>query len=443
MLFQKDALVKELEAKIKLMEDSVSEVDPRKIMKQFQKQEEDSAQFEAKTEKVESMYRDIFKRFEDSQKILESIKSVENLKNKVNEMEDLVSKSIENKAEVDRLAGKTEKFYTEIEDKIKDFTKMKTDLERIDDLTKEMTKSIDEVNINIVGVSKKEDLDKFKSTIDDVIISNKEKLEERLKEIEDSLNIPTEELSSNVVELQNKREGIVNLMKNIEEQYKKGAIKKETFEEVEEKNEIVLKKLEEDIKSVENQKGVTIKSLPNLMNEIQENLRMLNSKTAQMEQEVEPFKNLESRTYVLENSSEQIKETLKKIEPDKISRITNIVNIQTEIVNDILSKLKEVNRRLMDAKVNLSDYDNRTRFFEILNILVRDRSVDEIYGYLNELERLILKMKLDKLWSKEKQDLTENLLMELSENWHELNRDDVAKLYKDFMERLKASTLNR
>lgn len=46
-------------------------------------------------------------------------------------------------------------------------------------------------------------------------------------------------------------------------------------------------------------------------------------------------------------------------------------------------------------------------------------------------------MKLDKLWNKERQTLTENLLMELSENWHEHEREDISKLFKDFLEKIK------
>ena len=121
LIFQKDNLVKELEAKIKLLEDSINDVEPKKISREFQKQEERVSLAEAKVEKLESMYRDVLKRQEDSQKILEGIRSVENLKTKVAEMENLVSKSIENKAEVDRLTAKTEKFYTEIEDRLRDF----------------------------------------------------------------------------------------------------------------------------------------------------------------------------------------------------------------------------------------------------------------------------------------------------------------------------------
>ena len=97
--------------------------EPKKISKQLQKQEEIIAEAEAKADKVESMYKDISKRFEESQGILESIRSVENLKEKVAQIENLVSKAIETKAEVDRFAGKTEKFYNEIDDKIKELPK--------------------------------------------------------------------------------------------------------------------------------------------------------------------------------------------------------------------------------------------------------------------------------------------------------------------------------
>lgn len=438
LIFQKDSLVKELEAKIRLLEDSINEVEPKKISRDFQKQEESVTLAEAKVEKLESMYKDVLKRQEESQKILEGIKSVENLKAKVGEMENLVSKSIENKAEVDRLTAKTEKFYTEIEDKLREVSKLKTDTEKIDDLTKEMTKTIDEINIKTASFAKKEDIENFKDIINDLVLSNKEKIDEKLKGIEESLNVPTEELTSKISELKKKREGVLNLINSLEEQYRRGAVKKETFEEVRNKNEDLLKKIDDDVKRLESQKGLSIKSLPSIINELADNEKMLDNKITTLEEQAEPFKNLESRTYVLENSFEEVKENLRQVSPEKMVRMANAIEIQMDIVNDILTKLKEVNRRLMDAKVNLSDYENRTRFFEILNILVRLRAVNEISNYLNELENIILKMKLDKLWGREKQDLTENLLMELSENWHEAERDDVAKVFTDFLEKVKA-----
>jgi hypothetical protein len=438
MLFQKDSLVKELEAKTKLLGDSINEIEPKKISKDFQKQEERVAQYEAKTEKIESMYRDVLKKQEESQKILEGIKSVENLKTKIGEMENLVSKSIENKAEVDRLTAKTEKFYMEIEDKLREFSKLKTETEKLNDLTREMTKSIDEINIKMAVFAKKEYVEDFKNIINDLVISNKEKIEEKLKGIEDSLNVPTEELTSKISELKKKRERVLNLINSLEEQYRRGAVKKETFEEVRNKNEDLLKKIDDDVKRLESQKGLSIKSLPSIINELADNQKILNRKITEVEKQTEPFKNLESRTYVLENSFEEIKGKLQQVNPEKMVRMANAIEIQMEIVNDILTKLKEVNRRLMDAKVNLSDYENRTRFFEILNILVRIRAVNEISNYLNELENTILKMKLDKLWNREKQDLTENLLMELAENWHEAERDDVSKVFTDFLEKVRA-----
>jgi len=432
MLFQKDSLVKELQTKIKLLEDNISDVEPKKVAKQFQKQGEEFAKFEVKTEKIETMYKDVSKRLEESEKILEGIKNVETLREKIGQMEDMVSKSIKTKVEIDRFAGRTEKIYTEIEDKIKEISELKTELEKVDDLTKELTKSIDGINIKLVGFVKKEDVESFKNTINDLVISNKEKIENKLKGIEDSLNIPKEEITSKLGQLEKKRESILYLITSIEEQYRKGAIKKKTFEEVREKNEMLLKRLDSDIKRLEGQKGLSIKSLPSVINELGDSLKILEEKTTNLEDQTESSKNLESRTYVLENSIEEIKRDLKQINPEKMVRMTNAIDIQTDIVNDILSKLKEVNRRLMGAKVNLSDYENRTRFFEILNILVRLRTINEISNYLNGLEKLMLKMKLDKLWDKEKQDLTENLLIELSEKWHENGRDDISKLFKDF-----------
>jgi chromosome segregation ATPase len=438
IIFQKDGLVKELESKMKIMQDSVNDIEPKKISKEFMKHEEEIQLSQAKTEKVESMYKDIYKRFEESQKILESIKSVENLKSKVAQMETLVTKSMENKDEVDRLTNKTEKIYAEIEDKIKDIDKLKSGLEKTDDLAKEVAKSVDEVDIKIEGFAKKEDVENFRNTINDMIISTREATEKRIKEIEDALNIPTEEIASKISELQRKKEGVSNLISSLEEQYRIGAVKKETFEEVRDKNEAMASKIDEEIKRMEGQKGLSIRTLPSVINELQESIGSVKEKMAKTEEEIEPAINLESRTYVLETSVERIRNDMSQINPEKLVRMTNAIDTQTEIVSDILTRLKEVNRRLMDTKVNLSDYENRTRFFEIMNILVRVRKVDDIYLYMTEIEKLIFKMRLDKIWTEEKQDLLENLLMELSENWNESGRNDIAKLFKDFLERIRA-----
>ena len=443
VLFQKDNLTKELEAKIKLLEESISNVDPRKISKQLQKQEESITEAEARVEKAESIYRDMSKKFEESQKILESIRSVENLREKVSQMDSLVSKSIDTKVEIERIAGKTERFYSEIDDKIRELPKLKSETEKLNSRTEELAKAVDDINVKTTDFVKRDEVDDVKSEIDNIVIANKNDVENRLEEIENSLRIPQENINLQIEKLNKKKESVMNLISNLEEQYRKGIIKRETFEDVKSKNETFLSKIDDDIKKIDSQKVFSIRSLPETISEIKDNITILRDDMDKMGEHLDSYKNLESRVYVLENSLEDMDNGLKQVGPEKMVRMVNTINVQTGIVNDILTKLKEVNRRLMDAKVNLSDYENRTRLFEILNILVRLRAVDEISFYLNELEKLIFKMKLDKIWDREKQELTENILMEMSENWHEYGRNDVSKLFSDFLQRLKAPKLNR
>lgn len=443
LLFQKDSLTKELEAKIKLLEESISDVDPKKISKQLQKQDEIISEAEAKAEKVESVYKDVSKKFEDSQRILESIKSIENLREKVAQIENLVSKAIEIKAEVDRSAGKTEKFYNEIEDKIRELPKLKSETEKINDTVRETTKAIDEINIKMIDFAKRDEVNNVKTSIEDAATSNKEDVEKRLKEIEDSLNITGEDLDSQKEQMKKKKENIANLIKNLEEQYGKGTIKKETFEEVKSKNEALIKKIDDDIKNIDSQKSFSLKSFPSMINELKVSIKALEDRASKNQEQIGQCISMDNKISIVEGSLEDVKSNLRQINPEKMLRMANAIEVQTEIVNDILSKMKEVNRRLMDTKVNLSDYENRTRLFEILNILVRLRSPEDIYRYLDELGKLVFKMRLDKIWSKEKQDLTENLLMELSENWHELGRNDVSKVFADFLAKVKAPSYQR
>lgn len=443
IIFQKDTVVKELEAKFRLMNDSISDVEPKKIAREFQKHQEEIQLSQAKTEKVESMYKDMNRRFEETQKILEGIRNVESLKTRISEMENMIAKSAEDKAEVDRLTNKTEKIYTELEGKIKDIEKLRSDLQKIDDLSREMTKSIDEVNIKIAGFARKEEMESFRGSMNDLLSSSKEELERRIRDIEESINIPKGEVVTKINDLMRKKEGILNLLSSLEEQFRAGAVKKETFDEVREKNSAIIRSVEDEIEKLEGQRGLTLQTLPDVLGRTEERMKTLEDRTSKLDHDIGAAINIESRTYVLENEMESIRKSAIQSSPEKMAKMANAIEIQTEIVNDILAKLKEVNRRLMDAKVNLSDYENRTRFFEILNILVRVRNTDEIYTYLNELGKVVFKMRLDKIWSDEKQALADNLLMELSENWHEFGRDDVSKMFSDFSEKLKSPRTQR
>jgi len=402
LLFQRETSIKEMESKIKFIDDAVSDVEPKKIRKEMEKRKVEIEETELKIERLETMNKEMLKNLRSVEKITENIKSVENLKSMLNKIEKMVSKGEKTRTDIDRLAGKAERFYIEMENRIKEFPKLKIKLEKVDDLTKEITKTIDEINIKIAAFVSKEDLESFKKGVDNVILSNREKLENRIKEIEEVLKIPSEEIISRRDKLKKKKGSISKLLANLEEQYRKAEITKKAYDEIKGKNENLLKKIDEETKKLEGEEVFTLKSLPTIINELESGLSILETKTGGLENKIKSI------------GEEEIGTTLKT---------------QTEVAKNMLAKLRDVSKKMTELSLKM-------KFFEILNMLMRMEAARDISFYISELEKTVSEMKSKKLWDDKKDLLTKNLLADIGEAWHQYGYDDIAQIFVDGIKKI-------
>ncbi|MBU3957998.1 MAG: hypothetical protein KKB25_02900 [Nanoarchaeota archaeon] len=230
LIFQRDGAIKEAQMKIEKLEDAISDIKPEKIAKELKKRERETAEQSAKVEKVERMGTDMALQIKNMQKILENIKSMENLAGISREIEEKLLKMEELKTGTERDAEKSEKMYLEIERRTREFAQTREAVARLDELTKELLKGLDEDKIKMAGLASREEVQKA---------------------LDSAMKLPAQNREDKIGEKRN----VESLLKSIETQYRKGIISKESYEEVSGKNKELAQFLDKDIRESETKKA--------------------------------------------------------------------------------------------------------------------------------------------------------------------------------------------
>lgn len=439
LLFQRETLIKETELKVKKLEDIVSDISPTNIMKEMEKRKQEILQVQAKAEKAEEVNRINTEEIRRLKDILQKIKSVENLQNILSEIENMVSKAHSTSTDMDRLAGKTERFYLETENRVREFPGFKAKLEQIDELSKETMKSVDDIHIKLGNLVSKSDLENFKKGVNDILMSNRHIIDSKIKELENFLSIPEEETILRLNELKQRQKNVSNLLENAEEQYRRASISEKAYNEIKTKNENMLRQVEEEIKMVESGGRFTLKSLPSIIDTLEAKITLLEKLTE--EQKNYTKTSIESidqrmRSLISDTNFIELKNRIDSLESEKLFGITGAVKRQTDIMEDVVSKIKEVSNKISSIEI-------RIRFFEIMDSLIRMDNSKEISTYLSELENLITNMKNNNMWDNTRNNLTMNLLTDIASNWSKYGYAEISKLFLDKIERIKAPEMNK
>lgn len=402
-LFDRESIVKETESKVKIIEDMVSEIDPKKYMREMESRKSEIMEVMAKTGKFEVVEKGLADDVSSIKETLQGIRSVENLEKILNDIHESVSKNMKLKDEIERESGKTERFYLEMENKIKEFAEMKSRLERAEEFVKEINRGMDVVNIKVAALVSREDMEIFQKSITSDIESGKQAMEAKLKELQRFLNLPSEEIGSRIEQLKARMDSISKFLANIEDQHKKALISDKSYAEVKQKNEELLKQASEELVNIQSGKDTSFKNLPTIIS------------------------TLDSRTNALEKRLDEMNEAGEKSSGSKMFGITDALRSQTGMFNDIITRVKELSQRMMALSTSVNSFDSRIRFFEVMDGLIRTDNSTDIRFYLGELEKLVLVMRANGIWDKNRETLTFNLLGDVAENWRRYGFEQVAK----------------
>jgi len=404
LIFQRETLIKEIESKVKLLDEEISDIRPKRFMKEIDTRRQEIEENQVKIEKLEAMSKELLSDVKSFKEVLENIRSIENLRKTLEEIEGTVSKSREIKSQIDRLAGKAERFYIEMENRIKQFSGLEAKVENLDGLTKEMTRTIDDVNIRLGAFAPKEDLDSFRRTIDDVVLSNRREIEEKIREIESIIKIPPKEIKIKMEELKKKEGTIQKMLENIDDQFHKAAITQNAYNEIKDKNQKLLAGIREEIKKLEGEEEISAKTLPVIIEELYGDIDSVKMKVNLLEKNIGP--------------------------PQEKGEVTGTLKTQTEMIRNVLDKFKDISQKITDLNKDMRSCSLRIRLFEILDMLIRMESREDISFYISELENTVSEMKAMHIWEKSRGKMIGGLLRDLGQNWKEFGYEEIAGLFE-------------
>jgi prefoldin subunit 5 len=150
-----------LEARIEKTIEVVNEIQPDKFSKDLQKKEAEILKMQADIESLNNVLVSIKKNNETVRSLLEKIKNIDNVVSMYKKLGEKIQLIDDTKFYVDRLAGKSETIFAEMESKMKDVEYMKAKLQKIDDLTVDLVKMLDGISIKIPKLIEKDIAEKY------------------------------------------------------------------------------------------------------------------------------------------------------------------------------------------------------------------------------------------------------------------------------------------
>ncbi|NIO44775.1 MAG: hypothetical protein GTN36_04455 [Candidatus Aenigmarchaeota archaeon] len=311
LIFQTDASLKETMIKLEKIEDDISEVKPKEIIKRFRG-------FDAKIEKhgleIEKLQKKSESANEKLNKMYEMLKSIEGIENLVH-----VNKKIQEKLKdvdeavkyIGRIGAKTERQFMDLSRGLEDLVLFKAKQEDLDESLRDIVKSIDGLNVKFETYVSKKDLGVFR---EDILLIKKQ-----LENVSKVLPLVEVKLPENIVDLRKEREDILLILDSLREQYEEKKITKAEYKNFKEGNEKRLKEIEKELekewKKVEKIIKRGGKETPTVQpTEQPKEVELEEEKPSQLENEKKLEVEEESEKKKLDKKSEIVKE---KIEEEK------------------------------------------------------------------------------------------------------------------------------
>ncbi len=237
-----------IETEFEKIKESTKEIDPTRIARNLEKKEVKIAKNNALIERNQGLIKKLSKELAEFRKTMGRIKSFENLLTMGKELKETVSNINKTKRYTDRIASKTEHMFSEMNKRIISLGKERDKIEKTDELTTELVKTVDGIQPKIENIAKKDDLEKLRDSIK----------KKEIKELRDSLKTQIRNLDvpkglkdridkldkliktvryESITDLMEERRNIVALIRNIKKQYEEDSISETSYKEILEKNQ--------------------------------------------------------------------------------------------------------------------------------------------------------------------------------------------------------------
>jgi len=259
LTLEKERRLGDIEKGFGELKETMEQLRPARFTKSLEDKEREISSSAARIEKLEMDSRGLKSRLSDLGDMLGKIRDIENIIRLSKEIEKKLAAVTESKNSVERLSNKIESIYIELNRRMESETRHDMDIEKMKDISKDMTKEIDSIGVRLTDLVKAED---FESRLKDIESKTAEKPElRRLGQVSramqdwvyEELTKMDSKISSEVESVQKLKDKISKitwLLGALEKQHSDGHVSDSVYSEVKEKNLAELEKLNRMLKEV-------------------------------------------------------------------------------------------------------------------------------------------------------------------------------------------------
>jgi chromosome segregation ATPase len=346
-----------LEANAERALKAVSEVMPEKIRADFQKIEREILGIRAEIERMNTVIDSIRSEEKKLMEAFEKIKNVENVLDISKKIEEKIARVEEASRYADRVSAKTEVVFSELSGKLAEIERQKGKISRLDELTKELVKTLDEISLKIPKFAEKVEV----SRLGEEILGKIKSIEpesiktEIAKEISSRFSVLRGEIESSIKEFENAKKSFDEIIQKFEslklevDELKKVTPRKISLEEIK-------ASLQEELEKLKGEYGKKIRESVAMFPEIAAKVEILTSELNQRRNEMDELKKkIEEITKIpeilsrvealIEENSVSLQEVKNKNE-EKFSKISHLVEELTKVVEGEIEKVEKLNQAM-------------------------------------------------------------------------------------------------
>jgi len=159
MMMERERTFDKVKSEFEIVKETVTDLRPERLKKIFEKIETDILENKAKTETLQTLLRALAEESKKVRKLMTKIKSFENLVDISYELERKISRINEVK--------NVENIFSELNEKVSQLESQREKIEKLDELTIEVTKMLDEVSVRMTKFVTEKDLKDFKKSLEE------------------------------------------------------------------------------------------------------------------------------------------------------------------------------------------------------------------------------------------------------------------------------------
>jgi hypothetical protein len=230
LFFERETTIKDALISIKKTNEIIAELEPNRIIEDRKKTLTELNVVRSKLLEYESIIKDLLKKFTETKEMFERLKNMSALLDISKEVGDKMLKIDEIRKEIERYSHKVESMYVEMNRRFEEFPIMVDKVRKLDSLSLEFIKSLDALKVKLSETISKEDLDRIEERF--------KKFEEEINKVKEDVKkeeISKEDeakLKNYLQALEEERSAVESTIGIIEDQYREALISETTYKEI-------------------------------------------------------------------------------------------------------------------------------------------------------------------------------------------------------------------